>query len=145
MDYDFFIVSKSVLPECFEKVIEARELLRSGKTKDVSEAARMAGISRSTYYKYKDHVFLPKEGEHGRRMVVSMLLSHKRGTLGRVLSELSELGVNIVTINQNPPIGERASVVISMDIATLASDTQTLLARLKAMDGVDDPAIIDMA
>jgi len=142
MDYDFFIVSKSVLPECFEKVIEARELLRSGKTKDVSEAARMAGISRSTYYKYKDHVFLPKEGEHGRRMVVSMLLSHKRGTLGRVLSEL---GVNIVTINQNPPIGERASVVISMDIASLASDTQTLLARLKAMDGVDDPAIIDMA
>ena len=145
MDYDFFIVSKSVLPDCFEKVIEARELLRSGKTKDVSEAARMAGISRSTYYKYKDHVFLPKEGEHGRRLVVSMLLSHKRGTLGRVLSELGELGVNIVTINQNPPIGERASVVISMDIASIESDTQTLLARLKAMDGVDDPAIIDMA
>ena len=49
MDYDFFIVSKSVLPDCFEKVIQARELLRSGKTRDVSEAARIAGISRSTY------------------------------------------------------------------------------------------------
>jgi len=145
MKYDFFIVSKSVLPDCFEKVIKARELLRSGKTRDVSEAARLAGISRSTYYKYKDHVFLPKEGEHGRRLVISMLLSHKRGTLGRVLSELGELGVNIITINQNPPIGERASVVISMDIASLSSDTQTLLARLRAMDGVDDPAIIDMA
>lgn len=145
MDYDFFIVSKKVLPACFEKVVEARELLRSGRAKDVSEAARMAGISRSSYYKYKDHVFLPKGGDHGRRLVVSMLLSHRRGTLGRVLSELGELGVNIVTINQNPPIGERASVVISMDIATLASDTQSLLARLRAMDGVDDPAVIDMA
>ncbi|MBR3297437.1 MAG: ACT domain-containing protein [Firmicutes bacterium] len=145
MDYDFFIVSKSVLPDCFEKVVEARELLRSGRTRDVSEAARMVGISRSTYYKYKDHVFLPKEGEHGRRLVVSMLLSHKRGTLGRVLSELGELGANIVTINQNPPIGDRASVMISMDIASMSSDTQTLLARLRSMDGVDDPVIIDMA
>ena len=105
----------------------------------------MVGISRSTYYKYKDHVFLPKEGEHGRRLVVSMLLSHKRGTLGRVLSELGELGANIVTINQNPPIGDRASVMISMDIASMSSDTQTLLARLRSMDGVDDPVIIDMA
>ena len=145
MDYDFFIVSKSVLPDCFEKVVEARELLRSGRTRDVSEAARMVGISRSTYYKYKDHVFLPKEGEHGRRLVVSMLLSHKRGTLGRVPSELGELGANIVTINQNPPIGDRASVMISMDIASMSSDTQTLLARLRSMDGVDDPVIIDMA
>ena len=53
----YLLVDKSILPPYFEKVIEARELLAGGVTKDVSKAVQMVGISRSTYYKYKDYVY----------------------------------------------------------------------------------------
>ena len=53
----FFVVSSDILPDVLEKVIEARNLLQSGKVKRISEAVKAVGVSRGTYYKYKDAVF----------------------------------------------------------------------------------------
>ncbi len=145
MNSDYLIVSKTVLPEYFEKVVEARELLRSGEVREVSEAARRVGISRSTYYKYKDCVFSTSQGDSCRKAVISMILRHEKGTLGKVLGILSDSGANILTITQNPPIGSRASVVVSMDISALVSDINDLIGVLSATDGVEHPALIDMA
>ena len=74
--------------------------MSAGNVKDVSEAAKAVGISRSTYYKYKDYVFPIGEGAGERKAVVSMTLSHKAGLLGEVLGCLSTQGANILTINQ---------------------------------------------
>ena len=65
MGKQYLIVSKEILPDYFDKVIEARNLLNNGKVKGVSEAVKMVGISRSTYYKYKDFVFTPSENSMG--------------------------------------------------------------------------------
>jgi chorismate mutase len=89
MKSEYLIVHKSALPDCYEKVVGARELLRRGAAKEVSEAVRMAGISRSTYYKYKDLVFTPGESASCKKAVISMLLNHERGVLGRVLNAFS--------------------------------------------------------
>ncbi|MCQ2565558.1 MAG: ACT domain-containing protein [Clostridia bacterium] len=145
MNDDYLIVSKSVLPDYFEKVVEARELLRSGEVREVSEAARRVGISRSTYYKYKDCAFTMSQGDSCRKAVISMILRHEKGILGKVLGVLSDNGANILTITQNPPIGSRASVVVSMDISGLVSDINDLISVLAATDGVEHPALIDMA
>ena len=51
MNSEYLIVHKSVLPDCYERVVRARELIRTGAVREVSEAARMVGISRRTYYK----------------------------------------------------------------------------------------------
>ena len=96
----YLLVDKSILPSYYEKVIEAKALLSSGNVKDVSEAVKMVGISRSTYYKYKDYVFPISSDTGTRKAVVSMSLSHKAGLLGEVLGELSTQGANILTINQ---------------------------------------------
>lgn len=138
----FLLVDKAILPSYYEKVIEAKALLSSGTVKDVSEAAKAVGISRSTYYKYKDYVFPIGEGAEERRAVVSMTLSHKAGILGEVLGELSALGVNILTINQNPPINSRAHVVISMDISKVESDAEMLTATLGKISGVSHVKLI---
>ena len=42
---NYLIVHKSVLPDYFEKVVEARRLVESGRAGDVSSAVKMAGIS----------------------------------------------------------------------------------------------------
>lgn len=52
----YYIVSAEALPEVFIKVAEARRMLQVGEAATVGEAARMVGISRSAFYKYKDAV-----------------------------------------------------------------------------------------
>lgn len=142
---DYLIVSKSVLPEYFEKVVEARELLRSGEVREVSEAVRRAGISRSTYYKYKDSVFTTSQGDSCRKAVVSMILRHEKGVLGKVLGVISDNGANILTITQTPPIGSRAAVVMSMDISSLAVDVDQLVSILAQTPCVENPQLVDMS
>lgn len=138
----FLLVDKAILPSYYEKVIEAKALLSSGAVKDVSEAAKAVGISRSTYYKYKDYIFPIGEGAGERKAVVSMTLSHKAGLLGEVLGELSTQGVNILTINQNPPVNSRAHVVISMDISKVVQDSEILIKSLSQISGVSHVKLI---
>ena len=138
----YLLVDKSILPSYYEKVIEAKALLSSGNVKDVSEAAKAVGISRSTYYKYKDYVFPIGDGAGERKAVVSMTLSHKAGLLGEVLGELSTQGVNILTINQNPPVNSRAHVVISMDISKVTKESDKLISSLSNISGVSHVKLI---
>ena len=70
----YLLVDKAILPGYYEKVIEARSLLASGKAKDVSEAAKMVGISRSTFYKYKDYVFATNSDVEIRKAIISFTL-----------------------------------------------------------------------
>ena len=50
----YLLISPKVLPPVFENVILAKELLASGKAASAAQAAKLAGISRSAFYKYKD-------------------------------------------------------------------------------------------
>ena len=49
---NYLIIHKSILPEYYEKVVAARRLLEEGRVREVSQAVKDVGISRSTYYKY---------------------------------------------------------------------------------------------
>ncbi len=53
----FLLIDESVLPEVYQKVIKVNQLLETGEASNTSEAVKMAGISRSVYYKYKNSVF----------------------------------------------------------------------------------------
>ena len=50
----YYVVTKKAVPEVLLKVVEAKRLLESAKASTVQEAADMVGISRSSFYKYKD-------------------------------------------------------------------------------------------
>ena len=53
----YFVVNKKAVPEVLLKVVEAKRLLETGKVLTVQEATDMVGISRSSFYKYKDDIF----------------------------------------------------------------------------------------
>ena len=53
----YYVVTKKAVPEVLLKVVEAKRLLESAKASTVQEAADMVGISRSSFYKYKDDIF----------------------------------------------------------------------------------------
>ena len=131
----YLIVNKKILPEVYEKVIEARNLINTGSVKGISEAVKVVGISRSTYYKYKDYVFSPDENQIGRKAVISMMLKHEKGILSNVLNYLSQENANILTINQSIPINNKASVNVSLDISDLNKSIDEVMADMKKIRG----------
>ena len=52
----FYLVDFQVLPEAIKKTIRIKESLKNGRVKTINEALSAMNISRSAYYKYKDHV-----------------------------------------------------------------------------------------
>ena len=142
MSANYLIIHKSVLPDYYEKVLEARRLLESGKVREVSEAARMAGISRSTYYKYKDYVFEPAEVSGSRKAVLELMLDHQPGVLSAVLSRLFGAGANILTITQSLPVLGKASVTLSIDISGMSRDISALVSALESVGGVESVRLL---
>ena len=139
---NYLIVDKCILPDYYEKVVRTRQLLTSGSVHEVSVAVRMTGISRSTYYKYKDYIFEPQETASARKAVFLMLLSHAPGVLSGVLALVSEMGANILTISQNPPIHEKASVTLTADVDNLKCEVNELLKRLLTIQGVEQARLL---
>ena len=142
MQSSYLIVDKRILPDYYEKVVKACELLRRGLAKDVSEAVRQVGISRSTYYKYKDYVFAPGENALCKRAVISVMLSHEPGILGELLNLLSGAGANILTITQTLPIHEQANVVITLDMSNMSVTMDALLTRIGERRGASNARLI---
>ena len=129
------IVNAELLPEVLIKVIEAKRLLSQGKAKNSSEAARLAGISRSAFYKYKDGVSIYND-QQSKIVTYSLTLMDNPGVLSNVLSELSHYGANVLTINQNIPMDGAAPVTISFTTGGLLIDEHDLRQALRAIDGV---------
>ena len=112
----FYIVNERSLPEIFKKVIEVKENIELGNAKDISEAIKLVGISRSTYYKYKDDVFPMAQDMQSKKVTLILLMTHKSGTLSKVLDCIAFYKGNILTINQDIPINLSANVTVTIDI-----------------------------
>lgn len=134
---NYLLIHKSILPDYYDKVLEARRLLESGGAKDVSQAVRLVGISRSTYYKYKDYILEPQEMSVGRRAVFSVMLSHEPGVLSALLSQISSAGASVLTITQSLPIRGFASVTVSLDVGGLTQSLSELVEKLENCPGAE--------
>ncbi|MCD8094878.1 MAG: ACT domain-containing protein [Ruminococcus sp.] len=132
------LVSESVLPEVIVKVLRAKELKAASAQMSSSEACRIVGISRSAYYKYKDSVFRFEEQSENDLFSLQLLLKDRQGILSAVISKLYEQGMNIIKINQNPPVDSVASV--SLTVRNVSGepwcDSKLILSELEAIDGV---------
>ena len=139
---NYLIIHKSILPEYYEKVVAARRLLEEGRVREVSQAVKDVGISRSTYYKYKDFILEPSEMAGGRKAVLSVMLSHEPGVLSAVLGHISEQGASVLTITQSLPIHGRASVTLSLDVSSMGIRLPELLEKLEKTPGVEKPKLL---
>lgn len=144
MNGDYLIIDKKVLPEVFEKVINTKKILQEGKVKEITEATKLAGISRSVYYKYKDYVFEFSQMSNGRKATFNMIIGHQKGVLSNILNFISEQGGNILTIDQGIPINDLANLSLTIDISTMKIELSKMLEDLKKLDFVDKVEFIAM-
>lgn len=139
---DYLIIHKSILPDYYDKVLMAKRLLETGEVREVSQAVKIAGISRSTYYKYKDFILEPNQESAGRKAIFSVSLSHEPGVLSALLSCISDMQCSVLTITQTLPIHGKASVTIALDVSHLSGDIQHLIHRMKDVSGAENPRLI---
>ena len=132
----YLVIDMELLPDVYEKVLKVKELLAAGKYQGVSEATKAVGISRSTYYKYKDGVFELKEGSVGKMVNISMKLLHIEGLLAEILKFISDQGANVLTIHQDLPINEQANVSLVFDVSNIKVELKSILDGIRKHNGV---------
>lgn len=131
---EYFIVHKSILPEYFEQVIKARELIND-KNYSVSEACKTLNISRSTYYKYKDYIFRPSK-DSGNKAIFVIKTIDEKGVLSTILQVVYEKLGNIITINQDKPLDDTAYITLAIDVSELVCSIDKLKEDLSVIFGV---------
>lgn len=112
MSRRFLLVDAEAVPEVFLQVLRAKDLLASGEAKNISAAARAAGISRSAFYKYKDSVF--ESGNNRSVLTVIATLRDETGALQALLAGISSAGAGIVTLNQSLPENGTAQIAVTI-------------------------------
>ena len=132
----FYLVSAEALPEVFLRVAEAKRMLQVGEAATVGEAARMVGISRSAFYKYKDAVQPFQNMRAGHIITFYALLKDIPGVLSNYLSIFAGSGANILTINQTIPTNGCAGVTISAETSDMVDGLEELMSRAAAAQGV---------
>lgn len=138
---NYLLVDMSILPSVYTKVIEAKGYLASGEASSASQAAKMAGISRSAYYKYKDKIF--EYSEQGDDVTtINAKLVDNAGVLSAVISELYKLGANILSVNQSIPVNNIADVSITVSILDAQVDSDKLLELISKVGGVKSAEIV---
>ena len=136
MNSDFYLVRKRAVPETLLKVVEVNRLLSAGKVKTIQEAVDRVGISRSSYYKFKNDIEEFHSSMAGLTLTLSMEISDETGILSDILREIADFGANILTIHQSIPIGGMASVSISMQVLKSSENVSGLLENLERLSGI---------
>lgn len=144
MSGDYLVIDKRVLPDVYEKVLFAKKLLKDGKVKEITEAVKIAGISRSVYYKYKDFVFDFSETSEGRKVTYNIILKNEKGVLSNISNYIAEQGGDILTINQGIPLNGYANLSITIDLSTVDGDIKTLTDGLLNVGNVEKVEFIGM-
>lgn len=132
----YYIVEASALPEVFQKVAQAKELLQTGAAATVNEATQMMNISRSAFYKYRDAVLPFENMMKGRVVTLQLLLHDEPGLLSVILGLFAQRKANILTINSIVPTNGCAVVTISAETIELSVALEEFLRELRDTYGV---------
>lgn len=138
----YFIVKQKALPEVLLKVVEAKTMLDSERAMTVQEATERVGISRSSFYKYKDDIFQFHDNTQGKTITLTFQMDDKPGLLADLLKIIAAFGANILTIHQSIPINAVASLSISVQVLPTTGDVSKMIDSMEQQAGVHHVKIL---
>ena len=139
---NYFVLKEKAVPEVLLKVVEAKRLFDSGKAASVQEATDAVGISRSSFYKYKDDIFPFHEHERGKTVTLVIQLEDVPGLLSTLLRAIDKYKYNILTIHQSVPINGIVTLTLSLDVFNTADKVDEMVAAIEAVDGIQYAKIL---
>ena len=132
----FFVLREKAVPEVLLKVVEAKRLLDSGKVESVQDATEAVGISRSSFYKYKDDIFPFHENAKGKTVTMVIQLDDEPGILSLVLKTIADFHANVLTIHQSIPVNGIASLSLSIDVFPATGDAEVMKNSIESVQGI---------
>ncbi len=138
----YFVVKQKAIPEVLLKVVEAKRLLESEKVLTIQEAVDAAGISRSSFYKYKDDIFPFHDNSQGTTITLTFQMDDEPGILSDVLKIIAEYRANILTIHQSIPINGIASLTLSIQVLQTTGDISRMIEQLEGQPSVHHVKIL---
>ncbi|WP_229751931.1 ACT domain-containing protein [Marinithermofilum abyssi] len=138
----YYLIRSDMLPEAIQKTVKAKSLLTSGEVQTVQEAVERVGMSRSSFYKYKDGVYPFNALMKEKIVTVALTLDHRSGVLSGILSYLARNRGNVLTIHQTIPLQGVAGVTMSLDTAHMEEDVTAIIDGLQELNGVKRAVLV---
>lgn len=138
----YFLVRRRAVPEVLLKVVEAKQLLETQKVMTVQEAVEKTGISRSSFYKYKEDIFHFHDNTQGKTLTLTFQMDDEPGLLSEVLKLIAQFEANILTIHQSIPINGIASLSLSIQVLPNTGDISKMLEEMEKKRGVHHVKIV---
>lgn len=132
----YFVVKQKAVPEVLLKVVEAKRLLESEKVLTIQEAVDAVGISRSSFYKYKEDIFQFHDNSQGTTYTMTFQMDDEPGLLSDVLKIIAGCNANILTIHQSIPINGIASLSLSVQVLQTTGDISRMIEQMEEQKGV---------
>ena len=132
----YFVLKQKAVPEVLLKVVEAKRLIDSGKAASVQDATEAVGISRSSFYKYKDDIFPFHDNAKGRTITMMVQLDDEPGLLSVVLRIVADYHANILTIHQSIPVNGIASLTLSVEVLSDTGDISQMVETIEQQQGI---------
>ena len=132
----YYVVTEKAVPDVLLKVVEAKKLLETQKLDTVQEAVDAVGISRSSFYKYKDDIFPFKEKTKGENITFILQMDDEPGLLSAVLASIAQFHGNILTIHQSIPMNGVAGLTLSVAILPTEGDAAAMVDNIEHIKGV---------
>ncbi len=132
----YYVLKKKAVPEVLLKVVEVKRLLASERNITIQEAADRIGISRSSFYKYKDDIFPFHENEKGQTITLAIQVDDMPGLLAEILKEVAKYRANILTIHQSIPLNGVATITLSVEILSTTGNISEMVNEIETNEGV---------
>ena len=126
----YFVVKQKAVPEVLLKVVEAKKMLETERALTVQEAADKVGISRSSFYKYKDDIFPFYDNTKGKTITLVVQMDDVQGLLSDLLHVVADYKANILTIHQSIPVNGVATLTLSVEVREDTGNVSSMLEEL---------------
>ena len=132
----YFLVKQKAVPEVLLKVVEAKKLLESEKVMTIQEATDVVGISRSSFYKYKDDILPFYDNTKGKTVTFVLQMDDEQGLLSDLLRIVADYKADILTIYQSIPVNSIATLTLSVEVRANTGSLSSMCEEMEAMAGI---------
>ena len=102
----------------------------------IDEHEDRVGISRSSFYKYKEDIFPFYDNTKGKTVTFVVQMDDEQGLLSDLLHIVAVYKANILTIHQSIPVNGVATLTLSVEVKDNTGNISKMVEEIEEQDGI---------